>query len=389
MRILQVVTLLAASGEYGGPATVATNQVRELAQLGHNVTLVAGVMDGYRPPAIPGVATLTFPVRTIGPGRSYTRIVAPSMLRWLAATTDEFDVVHIHFGRDLVSALAARLVVGRLPLYVQTHGMVQPKASIVHRLFDAALVLPVLRGAHAVFYLTEVERRAVAQVSGELTTFRGLTNGVPEAPERPPRESGDPEVLFLGRLHERTRPEEFTAAALQIARTHRATFVVAGPDEGRGPAIDRMLAAAAVDGVHREGTVVREPAVAPDEVLARLARADVFVLPARHEPLGMAVLEAMSVGVPVIVTESCGAADAIAEADAGVVVDEDLTGLVPAIAELLDDSAAARDRGRRGRRAVTDRWGARAVAERLIEHYATRTAPAGEPLAGNTRSRHA
>jgi hypothetical protein len=42
MRILHVVTLVSADGAYGGPVAVAVAQTQALAELGHDVTLLAG-----------------------------------------------------------------------------------------------------------------------------------------------------------------------------------------------------------------------------------------------------------------------------------------------------------------------------------------------------------
>ncbi|MGB6247092.1 glycosyltransferase [Gordonia sp. (in: high G+C Gram-positive bacteria)] len=377
MRILQVVALLTPGGEYGGPATVALGQARALAARGHRVTLVAGVRGRYRPAPVPGVDVQTFAVHTVGPGRSFTRIGSPTMLRWLAGHAGDFDVAHVHLGRDLVTAPAARLLVGRIPTHVQTHGMVAPRTSPAHRVFDALLMRPVLRRAGTVYCLDERERTGIRAVGADRSAIGLLTNGVPTAAPRPPRTAGAPEVLFLARLHERKRPVTFVTAALQLAVDHAVRFTVVGPDEGQGAAIDRLLAAARADGVHRRGVVAREPAVAPDDVLDRLARADVYVLPAVHEPLGVSVLEAMSVGLPVVVTDTCGIADRIAAAGAGAVVDDTVESLSAAIAAMLDDPDAARRCGDRARAAVQEHWSADAVARQLADSYAGR-AHAGE-----------
>ena len=82
-----------------------------------------------------------------------------------------------------------------------------------------------------------------------------------------------------------------------------------------------------------------EGAIAPESTLERLSRAALYVLPAVHEPYPMAVLEALSVGCPVVVTESCGLAPAIRELECGVVVDESRESLVQAVRALLADSS--------------------------------------------------
>jgi glycosyltransferase involved in cell wall biosynthesis len=59
------------------------------------------------------------------------------------------------------------------------------------------------------------------------------------------------------------------------------------------------------------GRVNFEPVLHPDEVPKRIARADLLVLPSDGEGWGLVVNEALSVGVPVILSDKCGAAELI------------------------------------------------------------------------------
>lgn len=84
-----------------------------------------------------------------------------------------------------------------------------------------------------------------------------------------------------------------------------------------------------------------------DEVLAADREADVYVLPAIEEPFPVSVLEAMSVGTPVVITRTCGQAPDVAGAGSGRVIDsrvgEDAANarkVADAILELLEPEAA-------------------------------------------------
>lgn len=381
MKILQVLTLLSSTGAFGGPATVALHQSAALADRGHQVTLIAGRIPGDRVPPTAGVRTRTFAARRLGPGRSFTRLLAPGMAAWLAVHAREFDVAHVHLGRDLISLPAARLLqAGGIPTHVQTHGMIAPRLGLPHRTVDAAATRAALTRAASVFCLDDAERRGLRTTFGTAPAYRLLTNGVPVPPSGSPAadpddRAGDAEVLFLARLHPRKRPAVFAQAAVTLAAHRAVRFTLVGPDEGEAAAVDAIIA-----GLRPEarGSVVRESAIAPGQVPARMARAAVYVLPAVGEPLGMTVLEAMAQGVPVVVTESCGLAPTVAAADAGLVVDESVAGLRTALAELLDEPAAARARGRRGRDAVCRDWSVAAIAESLENHYRAAARPTEE-----------
>ncbi|WP_454175588.1 glycosyltransferase [Gordonia sputi] len=376
MRILQILPVYSRHGEYGGPSTVAINQSVALAQLGHDVTLVAGDLRSKDPASVVGVHLVRFPIVTVGPGRSFTRICAPRMLHWLRQHGESFDIAHVHLSRDFVSLPAARLLLAtKIPTCVQTHGMINPRKSPIHRGVDALFTKPVLRQAFRSFYLNDVERVKLHKAVGVQPRYELLINGVQASEFVPPRSSDQgraPEVLFLARLHRRKRPETFARAAAALTCDYEAQFTIIGPDEGEGQPLDRLLERLSEE--YGSGVVARirrrEP-VAGVAVAARLREADIYVLPSINEPLPMSVLEAMAEGLPVIVTDTCGFADLVRDADAGIVVDETVEGLVKAIATMLEDLNSARAQGRRGHQAVRAHWSVSSVALQLEQCYAT------------------
>lgn len=74
---------------------------------------------------------------------------------------------------------------------------------------------------------------------------------------------------------------------------------------------------------------------AQEEVKKYMLAADILINPARVESAGMAIVEALSVGLPVVLTENCGYAFHVTQAEAGVVI--------PAAFELNDLVVAMRD----------------------------------------------
>ncbi|MDF3302696.1 glycosyltransferase [Streptomyces tropicalis] len=317
MRALHAVTLHTPAQAFGGPVRVAVNLTAGLADRGVESRIVAlgSGFDGPLPDHVDGRPARLYPARRVLPGAGFSGITSPGLLAGARRLVRAADVVHVHLARDLVTlpiALAA-LRAGR-PLVVQTHGMVDPSDKALARLLDAVAVRRVLRRAGAVLHLTPYERRALDAVLGTPDPGNGvrLVNGVP-AQERRPRPPGPPRLLLLARMQARKRPADFVAAAPEVLHRHPgARFVLAGADEGE---LDGALKLAASLGV--AGSVEYLGALAPDAVADELRRAHVHVLPSVDEPFPMSVLEALSLGVPSVVTPTNGLADDLSRTGAG------------------------------------------------------------------------
>ena len=88
--------------------------------------------------------------------------------------------------------------------------------------------------------------------------------------------------------------------------------------------------------------------------------------PSWKEQLGRVALEAMACGLPVIGSDSGEIPNLINETGGGVVVPEaNAAALSDALAALIEDPAAARQLGDRGRAAVRARYSTQAIAIRL------------------------
>lgn len=339
MRVLHAVTLHSPSHAFGGPVRVALNLAKGLRERGHEARLLAlgeGFPDPW-PTSVEGVPAKLFPARRVLP-LGFSGMTSPALLASAGRLVRDADVVHVHLARDLVTlpvALAA-LRAGK-PLVLQTHGMVDPSGKLLAKVLDAVAVRRLLRGADAVLYLTPHEREGLdAVVGGPLAGAVRLVNGTPAQEERP-APAGPPRILYSARLQARKRPVDFVDAAPAVLAAHPdAEFVVAGPDEGELAAVRARVSQLGLD-----GRFTVPGALSTAEVLAELRRAHVYVLPSVDEPFPMSVLEALSVGVPTVVTHSNGLARDIASAGAGRAVTPGPAGVAEAVLALLDPAGNA------------------------------------------------
>lgn len=367
MRIAHVVTLVSPDGAFGGPVRVAVNLARAMQSAGHEVTIL-GAHSGYdtAPTEIDGVPARLFPARRRLPGLGFSGLTCPSLRRYLRRSIREFDVLHVHMARDLItlpSALAARRA-GR-PYVTQTHGMIDPSRRLLAKVLDAIATRRALRGARAVFHLTAREREDLLRVVRARTLpLSYLPNGVPVA-ERAADVARGREVLYLARLQARKRPTVFVEAAIALRpRFPHVRFTLVGPDEGEaGAVLARIADAGASDTISWEGPL------APEQTLDRMRRASIYVLPSVDEPFPMSVLEAMSVGLPSIVTHTCGLVAALHDSTALVVVDESVDALVAELGALLEDPSRRMEQGARGQREVAEHFSVGRAAAAAVSRY--------------------
>jgi glycosyltransferase involved in cell wall biosynthesis len=81
--------------------------------------------------------------------------------------------------------------------------------------------------------------------------------------------------------------------------------------------------------------------VVHDEIVRYYQAADLFVFASTTETQGLAVLEAMAVGVPVVAVRASGVEEAVVDGVSGLLVPEDPEVFAAAVRELLADAGLA------------------------------------------------
>lgn len=362
MRIRHVVTYAGSSGEFGGPTRVAIDLAVAQAHAGHEVEVVAGGdpvgIERLDNGAILSLFKVRWPLRV---RFGFATMSSPAMLRYVKRSHGSADVHHVHLARDMTTipvALALRWYGAR---YVaQTHGMIDASSRTLAHVLDAVGTRRALTGAAAVAALTSAEAEELARLGVDESRLRVLPNGVAPAPVKSrPRDL----VLFLARLHPRKGAVEFTrAAALIHERWPEYRFVIAGPDEGDGDELRALIKSSGdPENLEYVGGVTHEQA------LDLMSCAALYVLPARDEPFGLTIIEALSAGAPALVHESAALAPRLVESQAGFKYGDE--GLVAVLDSLLADPQGLAAAGRRGLALVADEYSLDQVAKRVEQMY--------------------
>jgi len=93
-----------------------------------------------------------------------------------------------------------------------------------------------------------------------------------------------------------------------------------------------------------------------DDISSLLAAADIFVSPSHSESFGLAILDAMAAGTPVIATATDGAKELIVDENALVPI-KDPVALADKICWFLDNSEARRHLGERLKTDALEKYG--------------------------------
>ena len=180
-------------------------------------------------------------------------------------------------------------------------------------------------------------------------------------------EIGDkPFILFFGRVNFKKGLDILAKAFGVVARRRPDVhLVIAGPDnEGWGARVRTWLSEEGVLG----RTTFTGMLLGPDK-LAVLRDASLFVLPSYSENFGLAVIEAMAAGLPVIISDQVNIWREVEAGRAGRVIPCDPGALADQILELLANPDTAADLGRKGRALVQERYPWPRIGRSLAEAY--------------------
>ena len=230
--------------------------------------------------------------------------------------------------------------------------------------------------------IAEVPAATVEAGPPAVAGLRGLKSRRKEIATEYALPCDEPWLVAVAMMRAGNKEDSYRFLAQALRRLlHRPWRILLIGDGARRPMVERAFRTVPASRMRFAGALPRSA------VASIVAACDLFVWPALDEPLGMAMLEAQALGVPVVSTSTRGVADVVQDEVTGLLVpDPSPARFAGAVDALLEDEVRRQRLAETARRSVAARHSLHAASKQLDLHLraaaalrAERSRRAGSP----------
>lgn len=294
-----------------------------------------------------------------------------SLLSKLPKLFSSPDIVIFHEAyRKEYLFISAELRKNKIPYVIIPHGELtdeaQKKKWLKKKVANFLLFNHFINGAAAIQSLSKKECDATKFGKRKFV----CTNGIDMPDKRKEAfHEGFTRFVYIGRLEAQIKGLDLMLDAVRlcegIMREQRATLDIYGPDlNGRYEYMEKMIEQKKVGDIvslHHE--------VMSEEKEKVLLDADVFIQTSRSEGMPLGILEAMSYGLPCVVTKGTTLADLIDDHNAGWGCDTEAKEIARTLENVLSQKSIFVDKSRNAKKLVNDEFLWVRIAENTVGYY--------------------
>ncbi|MEM7145827.1 MAG: glycosyltransferase [Verrucomicrobiota bacterium] len=386
MRVLHVIP--SVSPRRGGPSVAVVQMVKTLASRGVNVEIATTNDHGNDTLDVPLNEQVEFQGATVRFFQRFSPPVNPvrefawssPFRRWITSNISRYTIVHAHAIFSFVptfTMLSARRQ--SVPYIVRPLGQLDEwsltQAKHKKALYMSLLERKNINGAARIHCTSKNESETISRL-GLIPKREIIPHGILQT--QPPPEAASklrekyslpknqPILLFLSRLHPK-KGFDILIPALSKYSEHPFSLIIAG--QGTSDYESNLRHEIEKNGLARN--TIFAGFVEGENKSLLLAGADLFVLPSYDENFGIAALEALAHGLPVLLTNTVDLADFVQKEHAGFVCGASSDGIVSGLDQAFSSFDTIRDPAfRNGIKEKTERqfdW--QVVASRLESVY--------------------
>jgi glycosyltransferase involved in cell wall biosynthesis len=301
-----------------------------------------------------------------------------SLTNWLWQHVTEYDLVHVHAIFSYASTIAMAIArIQKVPYINRPLGQLC-KWSLQQSKLRKQIYLNVIERSNllhsqAIHFTAQQEQEEFNLLKLNIPSFV-LPHGVkvPElisdAQERvrkllqiPDR---SPIILFLSRIHPK-KGLEYLIDALGRLKDYNFAFVIAG--SGESNYVSQMQDLLVTHGIRDRTYLVGF--VEGETKNLYLQGADLFALTSHSENFGIAAIESLSSGTPVLITDGVAIAPMVQEQAIGYVTKLEIKAIASTIQDFFEHPYIATQKGDRARQYIAEHYAWTKIAQKLITMY--------------------
>lgn len=387
LSILVVMPCYLPATIYGGPVFCVHNMNKWLVREGHSVTVFTTDADGDTNLNVP----LSTDVNVDGVSVHYFSRLANNkfffswdLTRAIIAKSNDFDIVHINWMYTYPTLITSRICIAKKqPYIISPHGMLDReafriKSKIKKFLYYNLLEKRTLQNATTIHYASIGERKN--SIFQEEVPIEVVANGVEKISfpvangslegdlSLPDLSTKSPVVVTLGRLNYIKGFDNLLLAWADFIKQYPdAHLIIAGPSDGSYGEILYELARV----LDLEEHVTFTGMVQPENKYSLLSLSSFYVCSSHLESFGMSIVEAMSIGIPVLVTDRVNINADIIQSGAGVVSSTDPQDICRGLVNMTKSKIRLKTMGKRAKELVENRYMSDVVQIEMVSLYRT------------------
>ena len=338
---------------FSGVCNVIPQYLIEQAKLGHSVALY-NARDSYVDAPIHQIPYMeTFDI---------DKMPAPFNKPDLVVFQECYRKEHLRTGKLLEKK--------GIPYIIIPHGELRTESQHEKRLKKVAanilLFNRFMNGALALQCLSQEEYDATKFGRKKIIATNG--RAIPEKKKESFSQNGL-RMLYIGRLDVHVKGLDILLEAvrknLSLMKDNNVTLDIYGPDyAGRYAQVENLISSSGV------GEVVRlHHEIVGSAKEDQLLDADVFVQTSRHEGMPVGILEALSYGLPCLVTRGTNLGEKIEANDCGWMAENDADSVADTIRRVIEDRPSFENKSVNARKYVTDNFSWDVIMPKTIESY--------------------
>ena len=376
---MRILNICAYTWAIGGPARIIYDHTTVALKHGHQVDILSPASPNDQIYPAPAGARVIVCQRTAPLSRIFPEF-SVELWQYLQKHLHEYDVVHCH-GIWHFGSVAPFLFKNNVPKAITIHGLLDRWALAQgywkKKLFSILFQKKFLKRAQLIQINNHDEQADLRQYLGyQHPNVAIIPNGMQldELADLPPKGTfrqafGLPQtpkiVLFMGRLNIKKGLDLLLPAFREYTQQYKdALLIIAGPDDGYQSEIEQFIQENNLgDSIKMVGMLTGE------QKKAALADATVFALPSYSEGFSIAALEAMTAGVPALVSNRIGFDGTVAQHHAAHEAPLTVAGVREGLEKLLQNPNYAQLLQQNAVKMVTERYDIEKVATRLLVEF--------------------